>query len=102
MVHIVNFWLKEEYNNPETRAAFEQGLQAICDIPIATQANWGTPAAVKERPVVDSSWDYNIVANFNSVADHDTYQVHEVHEKFLSDFRHLWEKVYILDSELQG
>jgi len=102
MIHLVHFYLKEEFKNAETRAGFEEALAKVCEIPIATRSNWGVPASVAERPVVDSSWDYNLVSYFDSVKDHDAYQEHDVHVAFINDNKHLWEKVLVIDSDLKG
>lgn len=102
MIHLVHFYLKDENKDSETRAQFEKALAAVCEIPVATSSNWGVPAKVAERPVVDSAWDYNLVSYFNDISDHDAYQAHEVHVAFINDNKHLWEKVLVIDSELKG
>ena len=101
MIHLVHFWLKEEYNTPELREKFEQSLAELCKCPLASKSSWGRPAKVKERPVLEISWDYNLVTYFDSVQVHDEYQVCPVHVKFIEDCKHLWEKVLVIDSELE-
>lgn len=102
MIHLVHFWLKEEYQTPEHRATFERALTDLCKIPLASKASWGTPAAVPARPVVDDSWDYNLVTYFDTIELHNDYQVHPDHKSFIEECKPMWEKVYIIDSELQG
>lgn len=102
MVHLVHFWLKEEYKTPENIANFEQALTQLCKIPLASRSNWGQPANVAERPVLDSTWDYNLVTEFDSVAIHDEYQTDPGHVAFLNENKHTWEKVLVMDSEVRG
>ena len=101
MIHLVQFWLKEEYKTPEIREKFEASLEALCEIKLATQSSWGVPAAVKVRPVVDLSWDSNLVTEFETIKDHDEYQDHPGHLKFLDDNKQYWEKVLGMDSEIK-
>lgn len=100
MIHLVHFWLKEEYQTPEVREKFEAALTALCEVPLAMQSSWGVPAVVAERPVVDLSWDYNLVTEFESTEKHDEYQVVPAHVKFLEDNKQYWEKVLVMDSDI--
>jgi len=100
MTHLVHFWLKEEFQTEECRAEFEAALTSLCKIPLATSSSWGRPAKVEERPVVDLSWDYNLVTTFKTVEDHNAYQIHEEHLAFLNDHKHKWAKVLVMDSEI--
>ena len=100
MVHLVHFYLKEEYKTPEHREKFEAALTKLCEIPISPDSRWGVPAGVPERPVVDLSWDYNLVTHFYSVEDHNDYQKHPDHDEFLEQFKDTWADVKIFDAAL--
>ncbi len=100
MIHLVHFWLKEEYQTPEVREQFEAALTALCATEHAMQSSWGVPAEVPARPVLDLSWDYNLVTEFESMAAHDAYQVAPEHVKFLDENKHLWEKALVMDSDI--
>lgn len=95
MEHHVYFWLKDDAD----RAAFEQGLEGLREIPTVADIYWGTPAATEKRPAVDQSWSYGIALIFDSIADHDAYQVHPKHVEFVETFRPMWSKVLIMDVE---
>ena len=56
MEHHVYFWLKEEHQNEDDRAAFESGLDDLCRSENIAEPKWGKPAATAERPVTDHSW----------------------------------------------
>ena len=100
MIHLVHFWLKEEYQTEEVRNKFEAALEKLCQIPLAMQSSWGVPAKVMKRPVLDLSWDYNLITEFETIEAHDEYQVDPVHVKFLDENKHYWEKVLVMDSEI--
>lgn len=97
MEHHVYFWLKEEHRNAPDRAAFEKGLSGLFDIPLVKAGRWAVPAAVMPRPVIDQSWDYATTSQFDSIEDHDAYQVDADHQVFIDSFKHFWEKVEVRD-----
>lgn len=102
MVHLVHFWLKEEYKTEEGKKKFEQALTALCkDCPLASSSKWGRPAKVMERPVVDLSWDYNLVTYFDTPEIQNDYQTCPIHLTFIDDCKDMWEKVLVMDAELE-
>ena len=99
MEHHVYFWLKEENQNAADRASFEQGLSDLLKIPGITRGLWGRPAAVNPRPVIDLSWDYSLSLSFASIADHDVYQDHPDHVRFIEGHKEKWASVKVMDME---
>lgn len=99
MEHHVYFWLKEEYQDGENRAAFEKGLAGLFEINEVAGGSWGTPAQTAVRPVTDNSWHYGLSLKFANQADHDIYQDHPDHDKFVDQFRDFWSKVLVMDLE---
>lgn len=97
MDHHVYFWLKDEFKNDVDRAIFEQGLTALFDIPLVAGGRWAFPAKVMIRPVIDQSWDYAITMKFNSIEEHDAYQVDADHNVFISTFKDWWAQVQVKD-----
>jgi hypothetical protein len=97
MEHHVYFWLKEEHQNDKDRAAFEQGLEGLFDIPLVEGGRWAVPADVMLRPVIDQSWDYALTMQFANVADHDAYQVDDDHNVFIATYKDWWAKVLVMD-----
>lgn len=96
LIHTVFFWLKPEAD----KAVFASALDALAKIDLIKETRIGTPGATEARPVVDQSWTYVIHLAFNSVADHDAYQVHPDHDVFIADCKEMWEKVVIYDAEV--
>ncbi len=100
MMHNVYFWVKNGVTEQEKKG-FEQGLKdLVSSIKEVNKAEIGIPAATDDRNVVDLSFAYSLFTWFKSIDDHNIYQGHATHNKFIEDFSHLWEKVIVYDSEL--
>ena len=97
MEHHVYFWLKDEVKGDDERAAFEKGLDTLFTIDLVKGGFWSVPAKVMERPVIDQSWDYALSMKFDTIEDHDEYQVVPVHNAFIEAHNHRWEKVEVKD-----
>lgn len=99
MEHHVYFWLKEGCRNDVQRTEFEKALAELTDIDLVAGGRWAVPAKVEIRPVVDQSWDYALSMQFDSLDDHDAYQVHPSHTAFIEGYREWWAKVLVMDLE---
>ncbi|MDB9741443.1 Dabb family protein [Akkermansiaceae bacterium] len=99
MQHHVYFWLKEEYQTTEKRAEYEKALDELNSIEHILRGGWGKPAATEKRPVIEDSYSYCAYTTFLSIADHDKYQAHPIHDEFLKNYKPWWEKVVIMDAE---
>lgn len=98
-VHTVFFWFKNP-DNAEERKLFETSLKKFLESSeYIKSVHVGTPADTEKRPVVDQSYTYCLSVIFESKDDHDKYQVEEVHQVFIKESSHLWEKVIVYDSE---
>src|SRR6478609_2788799 len=97
MDHHVYFWLKEENQNPTDRARFEEGLATLFEIDGVAGGRWAVPAKLAPRPVLDQSWDYALAVQFDSVEQHDAYQVAPIHLQFLANFKDWWKQVQVKD-----
>lgn len=99
MEHHVYFWLKEEKQNPEDRAAFVGGLKDLFKITEIASGAWATPAKTEVRPVSVNSWDYALSLKFASQVEHDIYQAHPEHDVFVDGFKGYWSQVQVMDLE---
>ncbi|GAA5494539.1 Stress responsive A/B Barrel Domain [Rubritalea squalenifaciens DSM 18772] len=97
MEHHVYFWLKDEHQNDQDRAAFEASLDQLLKTPNIASGGWGKPSNTPERPVTDKSFDYGLYLRFDSLEKHDAYQVHPEHDVFIDASKHLWAKVLVMD-----
>ena len=97
LAHHVFFWLK----NPNSRADLNrllEGLRTLEEIESVRRIHIGVPASTEKRDVVDSSYSVSELIFFDDVAGQDAYQVHPIHEKFVEQCSHLWQKVIVYDS----
>lgn len=98
MLHHVFFWLKNP-NSKENLDSLIQGLKSLGQIDTPKMIKIGVPAVTPKREVVDDTYSVSLLLVFDSVADHDDYQVDPIHKKFVKDCAHLWDKVQIYDSQ---
>ena len=96
--HTVHFWLKDGLT-ADQRDAFVAGCRRIAESPNVATCRVGTPAGT-DRPVVDNSYDVQLLCVFDSRTDHDAYQsdADVVHTDFIERFKSWWTKVLIYDS----
>ncbi len=95
MTHNVFFWLKADAD----KTRFEAAAKALLDIEVVRSGTIGRPAATPERPVTDKSFSYHLQLQFASLADHDAYQIHPEHDRFVDACKDLWDRVVVYDSE---
>ncbi|MDW7694963.1 Dabb family protein [Flammeovirgaceae bacterium SG7u.111] len=95
-VHHVFFWLKKP-NDEAVRQQFEKGLEELVKIKEIKSSHLGVPADT-DRPVIDSTYQYSLLVLFDSKANHDIYQDHPIHHKFIAENSMYWEKVQVYDS----
>ncbi len=97
MDHHVYFWLKDEFKNSADMAVFEQGLDSLFKVDLVKGGRWAVPAKVMIRPVIDQSWDYALTMKFDTIEDHDAYQVDPDHNVFINSFKEWWAQVQVKD-----
>ncbi len=97
LVHHVFFWLKNR-DSKEDLAKLLAGLRTLEKIETIRKLHIGVPASTEKRDVVDSSYQASELMFFDDTAGQKTYQDHPIHQKFIKDCGHLWEKVIVYDS----
>jgi len=97
LAHHVFFWLK----NPSSKEDLEKllaGLRTLAKIETIRELHIGVPASTEVRPVVDNSYSASELMFFDDLEGQKTYQDHPIHQKFIADCSHLWEKVIVYDA----
>jgi hypothetical protein len=97
LFHHVFFWLK----NPGSRddlAELIAGLKTLRSIEVVRELHIGVPAATEQRDVVDATYSVSELMFFDNLAAQKTYQDHPLHQEFVRNCSHLWEKVVVYDS----
>ena len=97
IVHHVFFWLK----NPasvEDRDQLITGLKTLAGIPLIKELYVGVLAHTEKRDVVDASWQVSELMFFEDLSGQANYQKHQLHQDFIKNCSHLWEKVVVYDA----
>lgn len=97
MTHSVFFWLKEDLSD-ENKAAFLEGVKSLRGIKSVGTLHIGPPAPTEERGVVDNSYSYALLIDFENVEAQNAYQVDPIHLKFVEDHKDKWTKVIVYDN----
>lgn len=97
VIHQVFFWLKNP-GSVADRKKLAEGLQKLSVIPEIQQMYVGFPASTEKREVVDNSWDVSELMFFNDLTAQKIYQNHPLHQAFIKQYAHLWEKVVVYDT----
>ena len=97
IVHHVFFWLK----NPasiDDRNKLVEGVKTLSKIETVRELRVGIVAGTEKREVVDKSWGVSELIFFSDLAGQAVYQDHPVHQAFIKNYGHLWEKVIVYDA----
>jgi hypothetical protein len=97
LTHHVFFWLKNR-DSKEDLAKLLDGLRTLKKIETIKKLHIGVPASTEKRDVVDNSYSASELMFFDDTAGQKTYQDHPIHQKFIENCSHLWEKVIVYDS----
>ena len=95
-LHMVFFWLIND--TPEVKKQFLKELKEfVRQVEAIKKVHIGPPANT-DRDVIDNTYSYSLVLTFESKKEHDIYQEHAAHKKFIENASTLWEKVLVYDS----
>ncbi len=95
-IHQVYFWLKNP-GSKEDADRLLQGLQTLRQIEPKILLHIGIPAGTS-REVIDGSYSFSELFLFETPQDQEAYQDHPIHQQFIKDCSHLWERVVVYDS----
>jgi hypothetical protein len=95
--HQVFFYLNAELSQ-SALLEFEEGLEALINIPLVRSGYYGKPAHT-DRAVVDNTYSYGLTLLFKNTADHDLYQADPIHQVFLDKNVKKWARVQVFDVE---
>lgn len=97
LVHHVFFWLKNP-SSQEDLAKLIAGIRTLAQIGTVRGLHVGVPASTEKREVVESSYSASELLYFDDLEGQATYQTHPIHQKFVADCSHLWERVRVFDT----
>jgi hypothetical protein len=96
IIHHVFFWLKNP-NSKEDLQKLLNGLRTLRGIETVRDIRIGVPASTEKRDVVDNSYSASELLFFDDLAGQKVYQDHPIHQKFIADCAHLWDRVVVYD-----
>lgn len=97
IVHHVFFWLK----NPSSKADRDKliaGLKTLKKIESIKAVHIGVVASTEKRDVIDNSWSVSELMFFETLEGQKIYQDHPIHQEFIKNCSHLWDKVLVYDA----
>lgn len=95
--HAVYFWLKEGLSEEEEND-FLNFFEALRKVPGVLSLQFGKPAPTNPRPVVDNSFQYNLLVTFQNMEDIHTYETHTIHTDAVEKYHKYWTKVEVRDT----
>lgn len=96
--HTVYFWLDESLNSAQ-RTEFEGGLRALFDIDTVVAGHFGKAATTPSRAgVTQNDYDYALFLQFDTIENHDAYQVDPDHDVFVKNFSPWFKTVRVYDT----
>ncbi len=96
-VHMVYFWLNEGAGDAEAKTLVAGARRNLSAIPGVLRIDVGY-AAGTDREVVDNSYGVGLIVEFACPTDHDVYQDHPGHLKFIVECSHLWSRLRVYDT----
>lgn len=97
VIHHVFFWLKNS-GSTQDREQLIAGVKTLAAIETVKHLHLGVVADTEKRDVVENSWDVSELMFFSDVAGQKVYQDHPVHQDFVKNYSHLWQKVVVYDA----
>ncbi|HVE61377.1 MAG TPA: Dabb family protein [Chitinophagaceae bacterium] len=95
-IHHVFFWLKNPSSKTDLKKLLE-GLRTLEKIKAVKGIHIGVPANTEKRSVVESSYAASELLFFDDLAGQKIYQDHPIHQDFIKNYSHLWDKVVVYD-----
>ena len=96
-LHMVFFWLKDGAGRPDAEKLAEGARRHLTGIPGVLRLEAGFPAGTA-RDVVDNSYGVALLVEFATSDDHDLYQDHPDHHRFIGECSDLWSQVRVYDT----
>ncbi|TKK67266.1 Dabb family protein [Ilyomonas limi] len=98
LIHHAIFWLKNP-GSVADRDKLVEGVKTLSGISKIKQLYVGTVANTEKRDVVDQSWGVSEIMFFDNLEDQASYQSDPIHQSFVKNYSHLWEKVVVYDAQ---
>ena len=97
IVHHAFFWLKNP-GSAEDRDKLVAGVKTLSKIETVRELRVGIVAGTEKRDVVDNTWGVSELMFFSDLAGQAAYQTNPIHQDFIKNYSHLWDKVVVYDA----
>ena len=97
LIHHAIFWLKNPASAAD-RDKLVEGVKTLAGIGKIKQLYVGIVADTEKRDVVDQSWGVSEIMFFDNLENQASYQSDPIHQAFIKNYSHLWEKVIVYDA----
>lgn len=98
-IHMVYFWLREDGGQQDAEKLAEGARRHLTHIPGVLRLEAGFPAGT-DRDVVDNSYGVALLVEFAGAVEHDVYQDHLNHHRFIAECSPLWSRVQVYDTRV--
>ncbi len=99
LVHTVLFNFNPETTEAQINACAEDARNLLAKIETVHSLYIGSPADTEERPVSVRDFGLMLTVLFESIADHDVYQTHPLHDQFIENNKENWGSVAVHDAD---
>ncbi|OUW15642.1 MAG: hypothetical protein CBD18_08590 [Opitutales bacterium TMED158] len=99
LVHTVFFTFTESSDEADVQACADDARNLLGKIETVKALYIGSPADTEIRPVSVRDFDLCLTVIFDSIADHDVYQTHPLHDEFIANNKEHWGKVSVCDAD---
>ncbi len=97
LIHHAIFWLKNP-GSEQDRDKLVEGVKTLAGIHQIKKLFVGIVAETEKRDVVDQSWGVSEIMYFDNLQDQASYQGDAIHQAFIKNYSHLWDKVVVYDA----
>ena len=99
LVHTVLFKFTPESSDAQIQACAVDARNLLAKIEAVHSLYIGAPADTEVRPVSVRDFGLMLTVLFESIADHDVYQTHPLHDAFIANNKDSWSSVAVHDAE---
>ena len=99
LVHTVFFNFTEASSEADIQSCADDARNLLGKIETVKSLYIGSPADTEVRPVSVRDFDLSLTVIFDSISDHDVYQVHPLHDDFIANNKDKWAKVRVHDAD---
>lgn len=99
LVHTVLFKFKPGSTDVQIQSCADDARNLLANIETVHSLYIGSPADTEVRPVSVRDFDLSLTVLFESIADHDVYQTHPLHDDFIANSKDNWSSVAVHDAD---